>query len=56
MKNIILKWGIIGSGDVVNRLVKKSFNIKTKSLALMIMSDNLEQARVIAKKYRIRDI
>ena len=55
MKNIILKWGIIGSGDVVNRLVKKSFNIKTKSLALMIMSDNLEQARVIAKKYRIRD-
>ena len=46
----MLKWCIIGSGDVVNRLVNKSLNIKKKSKVISILSDNEIQGKKLAKK------
>ena len=47
----MLKWGIIGSGDVVDRLVQKSFLIKNISKVVSIYSDNYNQANLLAKKH-----
>tara|TARA_Y200000002_G_scaffold317940_1_gene276736 strand:+ start:116 stop:1114 length:999 start_codon:yes stop_codon:yes gene_type:complete len=46
----MLKWCIVGSGDVVNRLVDKSLNIKNKSKVVSILSDDENQAKKLAKK------
>ena len=48
----MLNWAIIGSGDVVNRLVKNSFNVTGTSKVKYIYSDNLHQAKLLAKKYK----
>ena len=45
-----LNWIIVGSGDVVNRLVKKSFNLRN-SRVLYVYSDDYNQAKKIVKKY-----
>jgi len=52
----MLKWCIIGSGDVVNRLVQDSLVIKNKSKIECIISDNLNQAKNFAKKYNIKNV
>ena len=46
----MLKWAIIGSGDVISRLVKDSFNTKY-SCVKYIYSKNFNQAKRICKKY-----
>ena len=38
----MLNWAIIGSGDVVQRLVSNSLFINTKSSVTYVVSDNLE--------------
>ena len=48
----MLNWAIIGSGDVVERLVQDSFNIKKKSNVKYIYSLDKKKAREISKKYR----
>ena len=52
----MLKWCIIGSGDVVDRLVGNSLNIKNNSKVISIISDNTKQARNVAKKINVREI
>ena len=52
----MLNWCIIGSGDVVKRLVKDSLAIKNKSKIECILSDNLNQANNFAKKYNIKNV
>ena len=49
----MLKWAIIGSGDVVDRLVQKSFLIKNISKVVSIYSDNYKQANLLAKKHNL---
>ena len=49
----MLKWCIIGSGDVVSRLVQNSFYIKNKSKVIRIMSFDKNSMREYAKKYKI---
>ena len=49
----MLKWCIIGSGDVVSRLVKNSLNVKKKSKVKYILSDNLSQLKKITNKIKI---
>ena len=39
-----LNWIIVGSGDVVNRLVKKSFNLRN-SRVLYVYSNDYNQAK-----------
>ena len=46
----MLNWCIIGSGDVVNRLVKNSLNLKEASKVVAILSDDLKQAKKLAAK------
>lgn len=46
----MLRWAIIGSGDVVNRLVKESFNSKFSSVKY-VYSKDFKQAKKICKKY-----
>ena len=46
----MLKWAIIGSGDVVNRLVKDSFNTKFSNVKY-VYSKDFKQAKKICKKY-----
>ncbi len=46
----MLNWVIIGSGDVVNRLVKDSFNSK-QSKVCYVYSKNFEEAKKVVKKY-----
>ena len=41
----MLYWAIIGSGDVVKRLVGKSFNIPKKSKVKYIFSHDLKEAK-----------
>ena len=38
----MLTWAIIGSGDVVQRLVKNSLFVKNKSTVRYVVSDNLD--------------
>ena len=45
----MLNWAIIGSGDVVERLVQDSFNIKKKSNVKYIYSLDKKKAREISK-------
>ena len=52
----MLKWCIIGSGDVVKRLVQDSLIIKNKSKIESIISDNFNQAKNFAKKYNIENV
>tara|TARA_B100001057_G_scaffold470953_1_gene532790 strand:+ start:1972 stop:2964 length:993 start_codon:yes stop_codon:yes gene_type:complete len=52
----MLKWCIIGSGDVIKRLVQDSLNIKNKSKVECILSDDLTQAKDFAKKHNIKDV
>ena len=47
----MLNWAIIGSGDVVERLVQKSFNIKNKSKVKYIYSIDKKNAHKISKKF-----
>ena len=52
----MLNWCIIGSGDVVNRLVVDSLNIKNKSKVVAIISNDFEQAKTLAKKVNINKV
>lgn len=52
----MLKWCIIGSGDVVERLVGNSLNIKNNSKIISILSDNTDQARKVANKIDVKEI
>lgn len=47
----MLNWAIIGSGDVVERLVQKSFNIKNKSKVKYIYSIDKKNAHKINKRF-----
>ena len=47
----MLYWAIIGSGDVVKRLVAKSFNVPKKSKVKYIFSHDLKEAKKLTKKY-----
>ena len=46
----MLKWCVVGSGDVVNRLVNNSLNIKNKSKVITIISNNKIQGELLTKK------
>ena len=48
-----IKWGIIGCGDVVNRLLKDSLSVKNKSEVLSVMSIDVNEAKNFAKKHKI---
>ena len=50
----MLNWAIIGSGDVVQRLVSNSLFINTKSSVTYVVSDNLEEARKYGNKHKIK--
>ena len=52
----MLNWAIIGSGDVVQRLVSNSLFINTKSSVTYVVSDNLEEARKYGNKHKIKFI
>lgn len=47
----MLRWAIIGSGDVVNRLVQKSFEKKGISTVDYIYSKDFKTAKILKKKY-----
>ena len=49
----MLYWAIIGSGDVVNRLVRKSFLIPKKSKVKYVFSKNFAEAKKLVKKYKL---
>ena len=51
----MLNWCIIGSGDVVSRLVQDSFFIKNKSKVSRIMSFDLLSMQKYAKKFKIKN-
>ena len=46
----MLNWCVVGSGDVVQRLMKDSINIKNKSQIKCIISKNKSEAEKYAKK------
>ena len=46
----MLNWVIIGSGDVVNRLVKDSFNTNISKVSY-VFSKNFNQSKKIVAKY-----
>lgn len=50
-----LYWAIIGSGDVVQRLVKNSFVYKNYSEPVIVISKNLDEAKLFSKKYNIKN-
>ena len=50
-----LYWAIIGSGDVVQRLVKNSFKYKNYSEPVIVISNNLNEAKSFSKKYNIKN-
>ena len=52
----MLNWCIVGSGDVVNRLVVDSLNIKNKSKVVAILSNDFKQAKSLAKKINVNRI
>ncbi len=50
----MLNWAIIGSGDVVQRLVKDSLFLKNKSAVNYVLSENFEEAKYYGKNYKIK--
>ncbi len=48
----MLKWCIIGSGDVVQRLVGNSLEVKNKSRIKCLISKDLSEANKYAKKFK----
>ena len=52
----MLKWCVIGSGDVVQRLVKDSLNIKNKSKMIYLMSKDIKGAKDYAKKVGVVNV
>jgi len=52
----MLNWCIIGSGDVVSRLLQKSLNYQKISKVTSILSDDLLQAKIVANKLGIKKI
>ena len=50
-----LYWAIIGSGDVVQRLVKNSFNYKNYSEPVIVISKKINEAKLFCKKYNIKN-
>lgn len=52
----MLNWAIIGSGDVVQRLVGNSLFIKNKSSVACVISDDFNQAYNYGKKNKIGSI
>ena len=48
----MLYWAIIGSGDVVNRLVQDSFHTPGSSKVAFIYSRGFKEAKRLAKKYK----
>ena len=52
----MLNWCIIGSGDVVNRLVANSLNISRTSKVSVIISNDVNQAKILAKKLNIKKV
>jgi|TARA_B110000438_G_C15814990_1_gene651523 predicted dehydrogenase len=54
-KNKKLYWAIIGSGDVVQRLVKNSFMYKNYSEPVIVISNNLNEAKLFSQKYNIKN-
>ena len=48
----MLNWAIIGSGDVVSRLVQDSFNVKNKSRVKYIYSKDINEAERLKKKFK----
>ena len=49
----MLNWAIIGSGDVVQRLVQDSLFSKNKSTVIYVLTENFKEAEDYAKKYNI---
>ncbi len=49
----MLNWAIIGSGDVVQRLVSDSLFVKNKSSVECVISDDFNQASNYGKKHKI---
>ena len=49
----MLYWAVIGSGDVVSRLVQSSFNIPGKSSVKYIYSKNYVEAKKISNKFKL---
>jgi len=49
----MLCWAVIGSGDVVSRLVKNSFHIPGKSSVKYIYSKKYDEAKKISLKYKL---
>ena len=49
----MLYWAVIGSGDVVSRLVKNSFDIPGKSSVKYIYSKKYDEAKKISLKYKL---
>ena len=47
----MINWCIIGSGDVVQRLLNKSIEIKNKSKLITIISKDFKNAKKYAAKF-----
>ena len=52
----MLKWCIVGCGDVVQRLVQDSLQISGSSKVECILTDNIIEAKKFAKKYKINKV
>ena len=52
----MLNWAIIGTGDVVQRLVNNSMFIKNKSIVTSVLSDNFDEAKFYGNKHNIKFI
>lgn len=52
----MLNWCIVGSGDVVNRLVKNSLNYKNESKVNTILTNDLKQFKKISKNINFDNI
>lgn len=55
-KDNSLKWLVIGSGDVVKRLMSKSLNLKNKSSVEAILSKNLLEAKLLSNYLNVRKV
>ena len=51
----MLNWGIIGCGDVVQRLVQNSLQVKNKSKIINVMSQDISLVKKFVKKYNINN-
>ena len=52
----MLNWAIIGSGDVIERLVQNSLNVSNKSKVRCIYSLDKKKAKELSKKFNLGSV